>query len=155
MTKERYIVDERPDMMKIKLLDNAVMPKQMRDGDAGYDFYLTEDIKIKPRQQLVIDTKIAVEIPSHYAGLFALRGSTCLNQKHLILKNPLADSNFRGTLHLILYNDGFFKSIKYKKGDRIASLFVFNIYDRPLQPVEELSETNRGTAWNGSSNNLQ
>lgn len=137
--------------MNIKLMKDAILPKQMREGDAGYDFYLIDDVVIKPREQVVIDTGICVEIPLHYVGQFSLRGSTCINYKHLILKNPLADSNYRGELHLILYNDGFLKSIKFEKGQRIASLFVSGIYDKPLNPVVELSKTNRGENWNGSS----
>ena len=137
--------------MRIKLLKGAVCPKNGRKGDAGYDFYLLEDVVIKPRQQVSIDTGVCVEIPNYHAGLFALRSSTCINNKHLILKNPLADSNYRGELHLILYNDSFTKSIKFKKNDRIASLFVFSVYTKPLKIVEELSKSNRGSNWKGSS----
>ncbi len=137
--------------MNVKLIKGAVLPKHGREGDAGYDFYLLDDVKIKPRQQIAIDTGVCVEIPLHYAGLFALRSKSCNSEKHLILKNPLADSNYRGELHIILYNDGFFRTIKFKKGDRIASLYVFGIYDKPLNPVAQLSDSNRGESWNGSS----
>lgn len=137
--------------MKIKLIKNALSPVHGREGDAGYDFYLLNDLTIKPRQQLSVDTGVCVEIPLHYAGLFALRSGICNKNKHLILKNPLADSNYRGELHLILYNDSLTKKLKFKKGERIASLYVFNIYDKPLKVVDKLSKTNRGESWNGSS----
>ena len=138
--------------MRVKLSENTKCPKFGRAGDAGYDFFLREDIIIKPRQQIVIDLGVAVEIPPHYAGKLALRSSTCNNNKHLHLKNPLADSNYRGNLHAILYNDSFFKSIKFKKDQRILSLYVFAIYDKPLKVVDSLTQTNRGSNWNGSSN---
>jgi len=137
--------------MKVKLIKGAQCPKNGRKGDAGYDFYLLEDVKIKPRQQLIVDTGVCVEIPDHHAGLFELRSGICNKNKHLILKNPLVDSNYRGELHLILYNDSFTKTLKFDKYDRIASLFVFTIYDKPLEVVQTLSDSNRGTSWSGSS----
>lgn len=137
--------------MFIKLIKNAKMPKNGRPGDAGYDFYLLKDVKIKPREQVVIDTGVCVELPNHYAGLFQLRSSICNKHRNLILKNPLVDSNYRGELHLILYNDSFIKNIKFEKDERIASLYVFPIYDDLLTEVKELNETNRNNNWNGSS----
>jgi len=137
--------------MKVKLIKNAYMPKNGRAGDAGYDFYLLDKVIIKPRQQVVVDTGICVELPEHHAALFELRSSICNKYKNLILKNPLVDSNYRGELHLILYNDSFFKKIKFDKNERVASLFVFPVYDKPLVNVKELSESNRNSSWNGSS----
>lgn len=137
--------------MNVKLIKNAIAPKQGRPGDAGYDFYLLEDVKIKPRQQIVLDTGVCVELSKGYAGKFELRSSIYNGNKHLILKNPLIDSNYRGELHLILYNDGFLKTIKFKKGQRVASLYVFAIYDGDLKIVNELESSNRNNSWNGSS----
>ena len=137
--------------MNIKLIKGAKCPKNGRPGDAGYDFYLLEDVVIKPREQVVIDTGVCVELPKHHAGLFALRSSACKNNKHLILKNPLVDSNYRGELHLMLYNDSHLHKIKFFKDERIASLYVYRVYDRILTVVDELSESNRGTDWAGSS----
>jgi hypothetical protein len=94
--------------MKVKLINGAAAPKHGRKGDAGYDFFLTEDVVIKPRKQIAVDTGVCVELPAGYAGLFALRSSICNKNKHLILKNPLVDENYRGELHGILYNDSFF-----------------------------------------------
>ncbi len=137
--------------MKIKLINGAVLPKHGRKGDAGYDFFLAEDIKIRPRQQIAVDTGVCVELPKGYAGLFALRSSICNKNKHLILKNPLVDENYRGELHGILYNDSFFKSIKFKKGERVFSLYVFPVCQEDVVEAKELSSTNRGESWNGSS----
>ena len=112
--------------MKVKLINGAMAPKHGRKGDAGYDFFLTEDIVIKPRQQIAVDTGVCVELPAGYAGLFALRSS-------------------------ILYNDSFFKTIKFKAGERVFSLYVFPVHQEDVKVVETLSETNRGENWNGSS----
>ena len=137
--------------MKVKLINGAMAPKHGRKGDAGYDFFLTEDVVIKPRQQIAVDTGVCVELPAGYAGLFALRSSICNKNKHLILKNPLVDENYRGELHGILYNDSFFRTIKFKAGERVFSLYVFPVHQEDVKIVETLSETNRGENWNGSS----
>jgi len=137
--------------MKVKLINGAVAPKHGRKGDAGYDFFLTEDVIIKPRKQIAVDTGVCVELPTGYAGLFALRSSICNKNKHLILKNPLVDENYRGELHGILYNDSFFKSIKFKKDERVFSLYVFPVCQEDVVEAKELSSTNRGESWNGSS----
>jgi dUTP pyrophosphatase len=137
--------------MKVKLINGAATPKHGRKGDAGYDFFLTKDVKIKPRQQIAVDTGVCVELPQGYAGLFALRSSICNKNKHLILKNPLVDENYRGELHGILYNDSFFKTVKFKAGERVFSLYVFPVCQEDIVPSEELSSTNRGESWNGSS----
>ena len=137
--------------MRVKLIKGAVLPKHGRKGDAGYDFFLTQDVKIRPRQQIAIDTGVCVELPKGYAGLFALRSSICNKNKHLILKNPLVDENYRGELHGILYNDGFFRSLKFKAGERVLSLYVFPVCQEDVVEAEELSSTNRGESWNGSN----
>lgn len=137
--------------MKVKLINGAVAPKRGRDGDAGYDFFLTNDVEIKPRRQIAIDTGVCVELPKGHAGLFALRSSVCNKNKHLILKNPLVDENYRGELHGILYNDGFFKTVKFKAGERVFSLYVFPVCQENVNVMPDLSETNRGESWNGSS----
>lgn len=137
--------------MKVKLLNNTKLPKNGRKGDAGYDFYLNSDIVIKPRQQIVINTGVCVQLPQKHAGLFALRSSICNNYKHLHLKNPLVDENYRGELHGIIYNDSFFKTYKFKKDERLFSLYVFPVYSEKLEVCENLSSSNRGKNWNGSS----
>jgi len=137
--------------MRIKLINGAVLPKHGRKGDAGYDFFLTRSIKIRPRQQIAVDTGVCVELPQGHAGLFALRSSICNKNKHLILKNPLIDENYRGELHGILYNDSFFKTIEFKAGERVFSLYVFPVHQEDAVEVKELSSTNRGESWNGSS----
>jgi dUTP pyrophosphatase len=135
--------------MKIKLLGNTQCPKFGRDGDAGYDLFLNADVKFPPHTTTVVDTGVCVELPKGHAGLLAMRSGVC--KTGLIIQQPLIDENYRGELHGILYNDSFFKTIKFKKGERVFSLYVFPVYQEDVEVVEALSETNRGNNWNGSS----
>ena len=134
--------------MKIKLLGNTKCPKQGRVGDAGYDLFLNEDVTFKSHEVTVVDTGVCVELPEGYAGLLAMRSSVC--KTGLIIQAPLIDENYRGELHTLIYNP-MDSDISYSAGDRVCSLFVFPVYHQELEIVDELSDSNRGTAWSGSS----
>lgn len=134
--------------MKIKLIDGAQCPKQGREGDAGYDFFLKDDIVIKAHEVTIIDTGVCVELPKGHAGLLAMRSSIC--KKNLIMQQPLIDENYRGEIHGMIYSDND-EDLEFKAGERLYSLYVFPVYHEDLEVVEELSESNRGSAWAGSS----
>ena len=130
--------------MKIKLIKGAQMPKKGRDGDAAYDVYLLEDVTLDGN--FCLDTGICLELNPGYAAIFVPRSSSA--KKGITISNCLIDSNYRGEVHILGHSS---QLNKYSKGDRIASLLIFPIYDGELIQVDELSESNRGDNWNGSS----
>lgn len=134
--------------MKIKLIKNARMPTKGRVGDAAWDVYLLEDLKLYPGDFFCIDTGICLELDPGYAAIFVPRSSSA--KKGICISNCLIDSNYRGEVH-ILGNNNSNIEWEFKKDDRIASLLIFPIYNGELEQVEELSESNRGSNWNGSS----
>ena len=77
--------------MKIKLINGAQCPKQGRPGDAGYDFFLKDDVTIKAHTVTIIDSGICVELPAGHAGLLAMRSSVC--KKNLQVHNVLQQSS--------------------------------------------------------------
>ena len=134
--------------MKIKILNNAKCPKRQREGDCGWDLYLNDDVYMPPHEVTIVDTNICLEIPKGYVGQLAIRSS--IAKTGLILQNPLIDSNYRGQFRCIFYN-ATENAMAFQKGDRICSLYCFPYLQEELEVVDELSETNRGDAWNGSS----
>ena len=134
--------------MKIKLINGAQCPKQGRPGDAGYDFFLKDDVTIKAHTVTIIDTGVCVELPAGHAGLLAMRSSIC--KKNLIMQQPLIDENYRGEIHGMIYSDND-EDLEFKAGERSYSLYVFPVYHDKLEIVDELSDSNRGAAWAGSS----
>lgn len=134
--------------MKVKLLGDAQCPKQGRPGDAGYDLFLLSDVSFLAHSVTVLDTGVCVELPENHAGLLAMRSSVC--KTGLIIQQPLIDENYRGEIHIIVYNPTD-ENFHYNKGDRVCSLYVFPVYHQPLEVVEELSSSNRGENWSGSS----
>ena len=134
--------------MKVKLLRNTKCPRKGREGDAGYDLFLNEDITFKAKAVTVVDTGVCVELPKGHAGLLAMRSSVC--KTGMIIQQPLIDENFRGEIHILIMNPTDTDFI-YKAGDRICSLYVFPVYTEALEVVDELSDSNRGSNWSGSS----
>lgn len=134
--------------MKVKLLDYGIMPKKGREGDAAYDIYLPKDVEIAPHTTAVIDLGICLEIPKGYAGMLVIRSS--ISKKDLLVQPPLIDSNYRGEIHGIVYNLSD-KPFNAHANERLFSLLIFPIFDEELVLASELSESNRGEAWSGSS----
>lgn len=134
--------------MRIKLIKGAKTPKQGREGDAGYDLFLLEDTTFKAHSITVVDTGVCVELPKGHAGLLAMRSSVC--KTGMIIQQPLIDENYRGELHVLVVNPTD-NEFTYAAGDRVCSLYVFPVYHEALEVVDELSESNRGEAWSGSS----
>lgn len=134
--------------MKIKLIKNAQMPKRGREGDAAFDIYLLEDVEILAHTHFCLDTGICLELEHGYVAITVPRTST--SKRGLTISNALIDENYRGEIHIIGRNDTDLCH-SYKKGDRLVSLLIFPIFAGELEQVEELSESNRGEAWNGSS----
>ena len=134
--------------MKIKLIKGAQMPKRGREGDAAFDVYLLEDVTLRPYSHFCLDTGICLELDHGYAAIFVPRSSTA--KKGIYISNCLIDENYRGEVHILGTNDTLTVQ-EFHKGDRIASLLIFPIFNGELEQVEELSESNRGSNWNGSS----
>jgi len=134
--------------MRIKLLNDTKCPKFGRAGDAGYDLFLNTTTTFKAHEVTCVDTGVCVELPEGYAGLLAMRSSVC--KTGMIIQQPLIDSNYRGEIHILVMNPTD-KDFTYEKNDRVCSLYVFPVFTEELEVVDELSATNRGTAWSGSS----
>ena len=134
--------------MKVKLINGAQMPKQGRPGDAGYDLFLKDDVVFKAHTTTVVDTGVCVKLPEGHAGLLAMRSSVF--KTGMIIQQPLIDENYIGELHVLVVNPTD-TDFAYSKGDRVCSLYVFPVHHSDLELVDDLGETNRGTAWSGSS----
>ena len=52
-----------------RLRDDAVLPAQAYDGDAGLDLAACERVELAPGERAVVGTGVAVAIPDGYAGL--------------------------------------------------------------------------------------
>lgn len=136
-----------------KLHPEAVKPKFGKPGDAGADLVATSfDFSRDSNSQIVYGTGLAVEIPEGMVGLVFPRSS--IRNYDLVMSNSVGviDSKYRGEI-MVTFNikNPWSEDKLYKVGDRIAQLVIMPVPLVQYTEVDELSETNRGTAGHGST----
>lgn len=136
-----------------KLRRDAVVPRYAHDGDAGFDFYLPDDVVIAPGEMKVkVPLGIAAEIPTGHFMAISVRSSTGLKTT-VRLSNQwgVVDEGYRGELCLILDNISETEWAEFKRGDRIAQGIILK---KPLVKIVEadrLSDSSRGKGGFGST----
>lgn len=122
-----------------------------REGDAGYDLYALDAVRIAPNHHALIGTGVHLEIPAGYVGLVKDRSSMALKGLHTM--GGVIDSSYRGEIKVILLNTNA-TVYEVQRGAKIAQLVVLPCYTEALQAVanlEVLTETERGDKGFGSS----
>lgn len=141
--------------MIVKIINTSTneLPAYQTAGAAGLDIRanLEEPIVLAPLQRTLVSTGLFLEIPEGYevqvrprSGLAAKHGITVINAPGTI------DSDYRGEVKVPIVNLSD-ESFTIAHGERIAQM-IFAKYERvTFQQVEELSDTQRGTAGFGST----
>lgn len=141
--------------MIVKIINTSTneLPAYQTTGAAGLDIRanLEEPIVLAPLQRTLVPTGLFLEIPEGYevqvrprSGLAAKHGITVINAPGTI------DSDYRGEVKVPIVNLSD-ESFTIAHGERIAQM-IFAKYERvTFQQVEELSDTQRGTAGFGST----
>lgn len=140
--------------MNYKIIDKEKDYNLIRGSEysAGIDLRNVEDaVVIQPNQKYVIHTNVAVEIPCGYMGLILSR-SGLSSKKELVLLNGvgLIDNDYRGEIMVAVKNLSD-KDITLEKFEMVAQLVITPYLHVPLNKVDELSDTERGTGGFGSS----
>ncbi len=136
--------------LKVKLLNkSAKLPEYIRSGDASFDLYSIEEVRIPKGKYRIIHIGIATEIPSGYfASIRDRSGLASKNGIHVL--GGVIDSNYRGEWMVILSNLGE-KSYKVEVGERVAQAQIQEVPKVTIKEVKKLSETVRGEKKFGSS----
>jgi len=135
-----------------RLRDDAVLPGQAYEGDAGLDLAACEEIELGPGERAVVPTGIAVEIPSGYAGFVQPRSGLAARHGIGVVNSPgLIDSGYRGEIRVVLLNTDSVETFTVEPGMRIAQLVVAPVASVRLVEVEELAASERGARGFGSS----
>jgi len=140
-----------------KLSTLAVVPTRQKTGDAGYDLYSIEDLKIKPLSRALVSTGLSIEVPEGYYARVAPRSGLAIKNGIDVLAG-VVDSSYRGEVKVVLMNlsvdlasmmgltpsiAGSISDFKIKAGDRIAQLIIEKYHAVKWQEVEELSFSDR------------
>jgi dUTP pyrophosphatase len=135
-----------------RLREDAVVPRQAYDGDAGLDLAACEGLTLGPGQRGIVPTGIAVEIPEGYAGFVQPRSGLAARHGISIVNTPgLVDSGYRGEIRIVLINTDSAQAFTVEPGMRIAQLVVVPVASVRLVEVDELATSERGARGFGSS----
>jgi dUTP pyrophosphatase len=135
-----------------RLRDEAVLPSQAYDGDAGLDLAACERVELPPGRRGVVGTGLAIAIPDGYAGLVLPRSGLASRYGLTIVNSPgLIDSGYRGEVQVILLNTDDREPFVVEPGMRVAQLVLVEAAAVRLVEVEELAASERGAAGFGSS----
>jgi len=131
--------------LRVRLLDpRAALPRAQREGDAGLDLVLIEEMELAPGARAVGRTGLAVELAPGTCGLVLPRSGRALRQGITLANSPgLIDAGYRGELLVALINLGT-DAVVLEVGARVAQLVVLRLEPVELEQIDELSESTRG-----------
>ena len=135
-----------------RLREDAVLPSQAYEGDAGLDLTACERAVLEPGGRAVVGTGIAVEIPDGYAGFVQPRSGLAARHGIGVANSPgLIDSGSRGEIRVVLLNTDREESFVVEPGMRIAQLVVAPVASVRLVEAADLATSDRGGRGFGSS----
>lgn len=135
-----------------RLRDDARLPTQAYEGDAGLDLAACEGVTLDPGERAVVPTGIAVEIPEGYAGFIQPRSGLAARNGIGIVNSPgLIDSGYRGEIRVVLVNLDPREPYTVEPGARIAQLVIAPVASVRVVETAELAASERGARGFGSS----
>ena len=109
-----------------KLYENYKLPSRNSKKAAGYDFYLIEDIEMKPGEIVKIPTGVKSYFEDDEVLMIFVRSSTgfkynirMVNQVGIIDADYYNNKDNEGHMYIKLQNEGD-KTVSFKKGDHLA-----------------------------------
>lgn len=135
--------------MKIKIIDNGMIPSYATNGSAGCDLRAMVATYVPPGGSAVIPTGVHIALPDGYEG--QVRGRSGLNFYHsLVVPTGTIDADYRGEICVKMYNHGK-EDYLIQQGERIAQLIISKVERAEWEIVESLDKTERGINGFGSS----
>lgn len=134
--------------MKVVYEKNAFKMERAHPTDAGLDIRAMYDGVVKAGQSATFHTGIHVALPHETMG--DIRPKSGLMFKHDLLTFGTVDQPYTGEIMIHMFNLGK-TDYNVKRGDKIAQMSVTKIVYEPLEEVDELSESDRGSAGFGST----
>ncbi|MFN7318783.1 MAG: dUTP diphosphatase [bacterium] len=128
--------------------DPRCLPKRAHATDAGADLFSVQDLVLRPGQDAMIDTGLALKLPRGYAGIVVNRSSqrvNCISS----LGAGIIDTDYRGKIKVFLYNNGDTEYVIEAYKTKIAQLLIMPVL---LARFEDCwNDTKRGTGGFGST----
>ncbi|PRI12148.1 dUTP diphosphatase [Leucobacter massiliensis] len=129
-----------------------VPPSYAHPGDAGADLRAAESVEIGPGERALVGTGVSIALPEGYAAFVVPRSGLAAKHGITVLNSPgTVDAGYRGEIKVTLLNTDRQRSFTVERGDRIAQLICAPVSRAVFVPVEELSDSARGTGGFGST----
>lgn len=133
--------------------ENGKTPTRQYAGDAGFDLYASEPVRIGPGEFQDVPVSVNAEFPEGVWGWIVGRSST-LRTKNLLVNQGIIDNGYRGELYVGVQNlatGGAAKRIE--RGERIAQLIPMPLLAANLrwELTTNLHPSDRGTNGFGST----
>ena len=117
---DQILSSSAPLTLDVQLLSSrATLPRKATPGSAGYDIIAASEIVISPGKRAVIPADIAIACPRNTYTCIAPRYGLAI-KKGILVAGGVVDSDYRGNVGVILFNQDQEQSLKSNIGDRIA-----------------------------------
>jgi dUTP pyrophosphatase len=120
-------------------------------ASAGMDLRanLEATVNLKPLERKLIPTGLFIELPIGYEAQIRPRSGLAFKHGIGIVNSPgTIDADYRGEIKILLINFSD-TDFQVNNGDRIAQMIVSRHETVQWEPVEELTETERGAGGYG------
>ena len=150
--------------IEVKVEQDGKLPHKVRQSDAGFDLFATEDIALLPGQSGKTPLNVRLKLPINtYAEITTKSG---LGSRGHSVRAGIIDEEYRGVINVIHSNvaviasvdgDGFplmnTEPLIIKKGDKLAQLIIHPYSNQYfIEEVQELDmNTSRGEGGFGST----
>ena len=132
------------------LLDtDATVPCKAHKEDAGFDLYTPVGFTLEPHEQKTLDIGVKLQIPNGFYGQISSK-SGIATKKQVTSRAGVIDSNYRGSIGVVLRNEGD-EEVSFQRGDKIAQLLILPVPDVLMYGTDGLSDTDRGEGGFGST----
>ena len=138
----------------IKKLDPAVeIPTYKTTGASGMDLmaFIKQPIKLAAKNSCLVPTGLSVAFSDEYEIQIRPRSGLAAKNNISVLNTPgTIDSDYRGEIKIILFNNGT-KDFIINNKDRVAQMILMPVNKIDFEEVQELPDTLRGKGGFGST----
>lgn len=141
--------------MKVQIINRShhALPQYATPQSAGLDLRanIESPIELRPMERRLIPTGLFMALPPGYEAQVRPRSGLAIKHGITVLNTPgTIDADYRGEVCVILVNLSD-ETFIIADGERIAQMVIARHEQAEWEPVEVLSETERGTGGFGHS----
>lgn len=130
----------------------SVPPRYAHPGDAGADLVAAEPVRLEPGERALVGTGVRIALPEGFAAFVVPRSGLAAKHGITIVNSPgTVDAGYRGEIKVSLLNTDRSNAYDVAVGDRIAQLIIMPVTRANFIPVDELTQSARGTDGFGST----